>query len=517
MPRIKLMVPETDSTIVRPVVNEIARQLMDMTGISQDTAQIFYPRESGKIAQPGSTLTGDALPNTLPFDEKVAIEVQEEYLEDSLAGISVHRPENRLIFLDNDLDTVLRPVYVMSTMTLNFRYRAVDETKAMQWRDEIYMRMALLEQPHLMQVSYNFAIPDAMVIILQEIHKLREATNGYGQDWPTYFNDNSSKLLSVLSNLAGQEKVLAMSETQVRIPAVFDFAGAPEKGNREDGGEAWTISFSYKFQYAKAIACEMVYPLVVHNTPLPDIFGKSYSPNDPNRQLVSFSASSGALAQFEVGSWLQPEATRQGYSIPAFDEFIPHYRMPNTQRVFTAIVLIDEQNPEVLMNLSNIDPEFELRPDVLAFLKDEAPSLAKPYMSLFHVSLYRNLDLLPHTALEVDFNLNVKATRLLSLRNYYHVRLSMVTDLRQMDRDALDRARSHGSALIEILKAIDPSLESRGLLPPVNKQNYITRADLEQVVRVIERAYRQTDSSTIKQFNTVQTLFVKASLHNAGL
>jgi hypothetical protein len=505
------MVPETDSTIVRPVVTEVARQLMDMTGIAKDHVQIFYPRENGKVAQPGSTLTGDALPNTLPFDEKVSVEVQEEYLEESLGSVAVHRPENRLIFLDNDLDTVLRPVYVTSTMTLNFKYRAPDETKALRWRDEIYMRMAMLEQPHLMQVSYNFAIPDMMLVILQEIHRLREATNGYGQDWPTYFNDNSSKLLSVLSNLAGQEKVLAMAETQVRIPAVFDFTGAPEKGSREEGGEAWTISFSYKFQYAKALACEMVYPLVVHNTPLPEAFSSSQSANDPNRQLVSFSASSGALAQFEVGSWLQPEARRQGYAIPAFDEFIPHYRMPNTQRVVTALVLIDQDNPEVLMNLADIDAAFEMRPDVLTYLRAEAPSLARPYSSIFHVSLYRNLDLLPHGALEVDFNLNVKSTRLLSLRNYYHVRLSLVTDLRQVDRDGLDRARSHGSALVEILKTIEPSLEERNLLPPVNKHNYITRTDLEKVLRELERGYRQTDSGTIKQFNTVQTLFVKVS------
>jgi hypothetical protein len=511
MPKIKLMVPETESTIVRPIVTEVARQLMDMTGINKEHTQIFYPRENGKIAQPGSTLTGDALPNTLPFDQRVAIEVEEVYQEEDIHSISVHRPENRLIFLDNDLDTVLRPVYVTATMTLNFKYRAADETSAKRWRDDIYVRMALLQQPHLMQVTYNYAIPDWMIIVLQEIHRLREANHGYGQDWPTYFNDNSSKLLSVLSNLAGKEQVLAMSETQVRIPAVFDFTGAPEKGNREDGGEAWTISFSYKFQYAKAVACQLVYPLVVHNTPMDEVFRPKGAMDTPNNHLVGFTASSGALAQFESGSWSMPSAQSQGYAIPAFDEFMPEYVMPATQRVMTAIVLLDKDNPQLLMNLAKIDENFEFRPDVLNLLRDEVPSLAKPYQSIFHLSLYRNVNLLPADVLEVDFNLDVKATRLLSERYYYHVRLSMVTDLRRVDRAALDRARSHGRALVEILKAIEPTLEERGVLPVVDKNNYVTRADLEKVIRVMERGYRQTDSSTIRQFNTVQTLFVKVS------
>jgi len=517
MPKLKLMIPETESTIVRPIVIEVARQLMDMTGISKDHTQIYFPRDSGKIAQPGSTLTGNALPNTLPFDQRVTLEIDEVLQEEDLHSVAVHQPENRLIFLDNDLDTVLRPVYAMATMTMTFKYKATDETAAKRWRDGIYMRMSMLQNPHLMEVSYNFAIPEAMLIVLQEIHRLREANHGYGQDWPTYFNDNSSKRLSVLANLAGKEQVLSVSETQVRIPAMFDFTGEPEKGSREEGGEAWSISFTYKFQYAKAIACQLVYPLVVHQSPLPDMFLPKAPMDTPNNHLVSFSSSARALANFEVGSWVTPGPQYQGYAIPAIDEFIPEYVLPSTQRVVTALVLLDKENPNFLMNLAAIDPDYEFPADIVAYLKGETPSLVKPYKSIFHLSLYRSVDMLPPDVLEVDFNLNVKSTRLLSERFCYHVRLSMVTDLRRVDMDALDRARGHGSALLAILKTLCPSLEDQGLLPKVTKQNYVTRADLERAIRYMERAYRQTDSSTIHQFNTVQTLFVKSEILNASL
>lgn len=515
MPKIKQMIPETASTITRPIVLEVVRQIMDMTGIDKETTQIFFPRENGRIAQVGSTLTGDALPNITNAVERVKIEASEDYQAEEIGSVAVHQPENRLIFLDNDLDTVVRPVYVTSTMTINFSYRAVDQTSAERWRDEIAVRMSMMDHPHLLNLTYSYVIPEYFLIILQEIHRLREATDGYKQDWPTYFNDNSSKLLSVLSNLAGKEQVLALSETQTRVPGMFDFEAVPEKGNREDGTEAWTITFSYKFQYAKAVACQMTYPIVVHNQPLNELFLPKV-PDTPNNHKVSMSASMYGLAHFESGSWSHPEHYRDGYAIPPFDDFIPDYQLPATKRVVTSLVLIDEARPEVLMNLGDIDSAFAFKPEVLAFLREETPSLTKPYMSIFNVSLYRNVHMLPPEAIEVRPNMDVVVTKLKSLRYYYHVRLSMVTDLRRVDMDGLDRARRHGKALVEILKAIEPSLEERGLLPRVLKNNYVTRADLEAVIREMERGIRRTDETTIKQFNTVQTLFVKVS-DNAGL
>jgi len=510
MPKIILMVPETESTITRPIATEVTRTLMALTGISEDATQIFFPSPSGHVAQPGSTLTGDALPNKLASDQRIKIEVDEESKAEDLHQLVTHRPENRLIFVDNDLDVVIRPVYATTTMTINFTYRAADKTGAERWRDGIKTRMAMMMQPQLLSVAYNFAIPDAMLVILEEIHRLREAKHGYGQSWPKYFNDNSSKLLSTLSNLIGEQQVLALSERQTRIPGMFDFEAEPEKGQKEGETEAWSISFSYTFQYAKAIACQMVYPLVVHNQPL-----TKFIPTAPMEtqedHLTGFSASSWALAHFESGSWGQPISRRHGYAIPAYDEFIPLFAMPATQRVVTSLVLIDDAAPNLLMNLAEIDDDFAFKPEVLDFLKSEVASLPKPYQSIFHVSLYGNVDLMPNSILEVRNNLDVVTTRLLSPRQYYHVRLSLVDDLRRLDRDALERARIHGVALVEILKALEPSLEERGLLPPVTKRGHIRSDDLEAVMRILERPLRLTDETTIKQFNTVQTLFIKAS------
>lgn len=505
MPKITLTVPETHESITRPVVFDIARQIMKFTGMPESTT-ISYPGSIERVLQPGSAITGKTNdPIISGFTNKLIIEVEENYEKDRILNSAVYRPENLFIFRDLKLQTTIKPTYTATEVTLNFRFRASDKTTANRWRDDMKNRISMMRDIQEHNVTYHYLIPLEFLVILKEIHRLREAVAGYGENYETYFNNNVTTHASLITNLAGQSGQWGISETQARIIGYFDFDGIPEEGTAEDGSAVWTIGFNYKFRYNKPIACVMMYPLMIHNQVI------KYRPattDSPPNHLQSHGFTTAALSMFEKGNRLEYDQ-RQGYAIPAYDEFLPGSVVPHSLRVITALVSLDDEQPNFLLSLKDLGTR-KIHPAVQTFLEGEIAYLTKPRFSVFAIHLYRNIDLTGNDALMVDEDLNVFSTETLSKRDYHHVRLSLTKDWTQLHPAALDRIREHGIALQLILDAIDPTLNNKDLIPPILSGDYVRKEDLQKAIDEMNRRKLKEGDGQIRQFNTVQTLIIEA-------
>lgn len=512
MPNIILPVPETEHTVLRPIVRAVTQRLIEMTGMDKGNIHVAYPSESGKIAQPGSTLTplpGEGPQRVLmPFNEQISIEVQEEFEEERMSSTAVRYPENRLIFLDDRIDTVVRPVYSMVRVTINFRYRAPDREAAERWRDVIHNRLNEGADQHLHDLTYGYRLPDVVWVILEEIHRLREATEGYGETFDEFITDNSTSRMTTAVTMAGTQPVRMIGETQIFVPGMFDFTVAPDKGEKEDGGEARTATFSYKFSYDKPTAINMSYPLVVHNS---IIKYRDEKPYQPENRKYSYTSSMYDLAHFQTNRETFGQGIQVGVAIPNWDEFHPVQVLDKTVRVFTGLALIDPKTPDLLLNVGQLG-DIELNKLVLDFILSERQYITKHYKSILSLSWFKNRVMQPSGSLILDANGDVRtAEPTPSLRQYYHVRLALLEDMRLADPVAIDRARDHGYAFIEIIKALDPTLEDRGLLPEVigGGAGYIPRADADKVIDAINKGVRDGAFNQRRLFALVQTLFIK--------
>jgi len=366
--------------------------------------------------------------------------------------------------------------------------------------------------------EYHYLIPPEFLVILQELHRMREAVDGYDETFEHWFKTNSTNNLTQLTTLAGTHASYGIVEKQLRIVGVFDFDGVPEAGSKEDEGDTWTISFSYKFKYDKPIGCAMFYPLMVHNqlvdqkyrpNPLVDI--PDVAENTPHNCPLSVSA----FSAFEKTN--NPVSTMPGIAIPSFDEFFPNSIPTNTVRVFTALVDIDPTDPALLLSLKKLG-SISIKPVVLDFLIGEVPFMFKDGGSIFTLNLYRDHDLLDKTHLSIDANLDIRATVPLSLRNYYHIRFGLNVDLTLIQQSALDRLRNNAAAAIAILSALDQSLVTNGLLPNMlgnSNLNYISRIDMMNAInamnkQIITKGNRQQGY----QMFTVESLVIKSFLKN---
>jgi len=470
MPNISLPLEDLQDSVERPVVLSVVKELLDITELSDKTPISFYDDE-GKSAQLGSLINADASRvNKWPFDERVRIEVEEDFDPDRLYTIHTKTPEHIPVFKDEALGVIIRPTYSPTKVVINFNYRARDKNQAIKWRNRIRAKAAMFRDINLHELSYHTHLQEELIVMLKEIHRLRENRAGYGEDFHTYFARHLSDKASIKTNLGGKSVLWSIEERQIRVQGLFDFEGAPEKGDKEDGGDAWSINFSYKFEYEKPIEYNMVYPVVIHN----QVLSKNYRPVEKVYRLEdqqrAFSQSGMAYNAFESDTKVLTYRGNDGIKIPNFDEFIPATILPTTVNVMTCLVTIDNPpNQRKLLNLTELG-ETGLNPLVLQFMKDtEYEFMGRDFFSVFSLSLYRQNILLSSGSLMVDNALNVFSTFDLDLRKTYRVRLGLVTNFTYLRKEAIERLKGVPGLGDIVIDCIDSSINKYGGHPDIGK------------------------------------------------
>lgn len=524
MPKVIVPLADTDETVVRPVILSVIDQMLKYTELTKEDVQIFYPGTENKTFQPNSSINTNGTPNQLKgaFYNQVSIEVDEQYEHDRILATAVFHPENLFIFRDDYLETSIRPVYASSEVSINIRFRSRDKNTAIRWRDQMRTRISRGRMTHLHTLDYSYFIPDTYMAILKQIHQMREAVAGYGQDFDTYFRETVTPKATLLSDLAGKNTAWTIAESQMRVVGYFDYDGAPEPGGREDGGETWTIAVTYKFKYDKPAGAVMFYPLMIHNQLMPQEFRPEKGPYEVIDQQRAYAWSTKNLAHFEMGNRVKRYSDNDGVCIPVFDEFIPSQaQLPSpTARIVTALVAIDPNNPRWLMNLaSNLDP-YELDPEIVAFMQGEAPYMTVMFNSIFNLALFENENICDPSYISADSSLNVTAMKPLSYRHYYHLRLSILTNPNLLNPAAKKRMRGNCGAAVKIFDMLDPTLKVKNQLPVCLPGNWLPNDGWCTTTGILTNPVTATGNGqtygVMKTVNTLSILALRQGATNAS-
>lgn len=502
MPNVSLPIRDLHYTVERPIIYSIVRQLMEITQISHETPISFYGIEN-KNYQQNSTLDKNPLTeNRWPYDERITIEIEEDFDRESILATAVQSPEHLFIFRDPALKIYLKPVYAKTKVTINIKYRAKDENQAKMWRNDIRTRISMLRDINLHSVKYHYHFQEEYYFLLQELHRLRETVAGYGEDFNDYFTKHLTTNASLVTNASSDSGAWVIAEHQNRIQGLYDFEGIPEKGNKDNEHDNWTINFAYNFTYEKPIEINMAYPIMVHN----QLLDEKYRPTDKVYRLEDYltthSASGLAFEQFSSDQKALNIKAFEGINIPHFDEFIPASVLPTTIKIFTALVNIEPSNRCYLFNLKELG-DFSLHPEILKFLTEsEFPYLGKDFQSIFSLSLYRDNQLQKTGSLMVNANLDVVSPRDLDLRQTYRVRLGLVTNTDYLPIKGLQRVQNYPQAGIRIVDAINAAVKVMSGQPDINK-NQLSVEETKLILGKLPADYHRHS-----QINVIQSMFV---------
>lgn len=506
---------DTEQTTLRPVVMDIVKQLIKITGTDPGT-RIVYPGTIGVMQQIDSNLTPHDRKNIFAFGDQLFVEVMADFDDARIMSTAVFRGENQPIFYDETLNVWIRPVFSTSRVTLNFRQRFKDKVSAFKWRDELKNRVSIGRQAMVFEVDYNYTIPHQVHSLLTEIYTLREKQGGYGDTLEHWMRTHYTSRATVVTPMNGKHPDITIAETQVRVQGHFDFEGRPDPGDAEDTGPVWYMNYQFTFQYDVPTAFVAGYPIVIHN----NLIHKDYRRSNPTPMemlyRMDFPWSLKNLYEFESGRWPDIIAKMEGITIPPFDDYYPSgaSKIHDTSRIFTCLLKLNPDNPGWLVKLDELGKR-NLNSLILDFMKTEAKWLTKPMLSVLNLSLYKEELMVNFKSnpITVDKDLNVIANNPMDIRKTYHLHLSIVTDWALISRDAKDRLRSNACVVKKLARAINPWIDLSFIKPVGGPCGLVPWAQMEQLQEELAKSKRNPTNHGIYQFNTVELFYVDTSVN----
>ena len=175
-----------------------------------------------------------------------------------------------------------------------------------------------------------------------------------------------------------------------------------------------------------------------------------------------------------------------GVQVPAWDDWLPAKVHPNTATVFTAMLMKEPDNPTLLVDLNDLG-DYRFDPAMVHYLADQHHRLTVRGNSPLQVELYKGNALSPEQGISVDANLRVHTDHPLDDRAVYHLRVSLLTNLKLLSEVGRKALMNYPKACILVLSTLDDTLEEKGLLPQVLGGAYIPPRQFETAADEINR------------------------------
>jgi len=473
----------------------MVKDLVAYMGLPEQTAIDYYGVTESQY-QASSTI--DTTPNNkYGFVGRVFVEVEEDYIEERTLTTAVRKPNEQFIFHDPAIGVVIKPVYVRTEVAITFRYRAPDRTSALRWRDRMRLKVAEGQQELLHEFDYHYPLPQAELIILREIWRLREEDFGYGDSLKDYLRKHFSPRVVSVTNQVGGGALLSMAERQVGVVGWFDFMAQPDKGQAASDGAPWEIGFEYRFQYDKPVACAMRYPIVIHNQIISSKFRQekltyelssiSRRPNSERRSLDKFTR-----------LYTDANYPFKGIRIPEYDDWNGTMQFKHMHEILTVLMGVNIEDPRELFSLKELGTH-EFSAPILKYLVSEHRYLAIPLQSVFTIHLFQGDSRMDETVLEIDADLNVRTTVDLDPRRMYHVVIT-IADLKSLSAQALERLRHFGEAALDIIRVLYPN---NTLKPEDTKLLGGSLLPRKTVEKVLNLTSRQSVMKTVGSYSII--------------
>lgn len=454
MPEFSQTIPEIRESVIRPVVYAVIEDIMAVTGIDRKRTYIEIKSPYGTIQVPGSDYQ-NTHPDKLNVDDKIVIEISEEYDPASAGSTPVFYPEHLVIFKDAPLRVTMKPVYHTIKMTMSVKYVSQDRFTVSNWIRTIRNRAVRdANNPRLFGADYHYPIPMEFMVVLLKLHAMRESVAGYGVSLGEWFKECFTPKMTVLANVAGKGSTYAIRENQIGIMGMFDFEDQPPASETEDKGGPYTSSFEYTVYYDRPESVAIRYPLMIHNQlvepKLRSTQKPTYFDTVPQENSMSYDLFSKFTSHRDGGL---PYSGYPGLPIPYFDEWLPN---PSTfkngfRNSVRFMVQVDPQNPRDLLSLTQLG-EWVLKPDVLAYMRKNPSNMLIPHQSLFHIELHEWDSLVSNDRLTISPDLDIRTTFDLNVRNNYHLVIHVLTDLSRLPDDRVNETDGNVTTVVTIIK-----------------------------------------------------------------
>lgn len=481
MPRAILELNDTWASVTRPVAVEASRHICKLMGLEKDTDVLFQGPTQTALLNGSALENGNFDPARFKQTRRVFIQVAEEYAEDELLNMPTFKPETVSIFEDPSLELRIQTLYSKMEMTITLKFRAESQVSAERWRNLMRRKVAEGRGAGFHSLEYYYAMPDKVVMMLTDIHTLRENQAEYGEDIQTYLKKCFTPKATTLTDMVGGNPEIAIKELQTYALGRFDFDTPPKEEKGEDGA-IWEVSVDYKLYYDKPISLSLYYPLLVHNQLIPQHWIRQCEAYRAESAYEAPSFSQHAFNRLKVAMGA-PEYMRpiSGAHYPVYDDWLPVLGQNQTSTIIRILIMVSPTDRRDVCNLTNLGP-YNIHPLLLPYIRENPNYMRFSMDSPFVVELFQNDDRVDPESITIDDDLNVRTTFDMSLRFTYRLRISLVNNLTILTSDAIERLRKSGALALAILTALEPRLEEWGYLPTMASDGSLPRDEFWRAI-----------------------------------
>lgn len=469
MPKVCKEITETYVTISRPVVLDVIRQL----SIQLDLDKFLEVELAGDNIAPlikGSAISevNNKYQSSFGNNEKVKINFKERPRENSWSRITDYSQYQKPYFCDPALKVALYPVYDERVVEVGFTFQFANRKDAQRTLDRIRVRVSQLKKNFTHSSTYHFPVPDEILATLFAIYSNREATYGYGETLAEWVDKCASTRMFKATNLAGKGTVIAFEETQVGIIGGMDTELVPGR-EKNDSNLKYYFTGTYTFNYNSPISVILEYPMFVHNAPLPKPYRGIRGDQIHHEVDVEHITKVEGL-MIALNNSHEPKIIKTPVNIPSYDEWNVYelgLSADESRLINVAISLPAEDSdyPRDVLDLKTLSPA--LSDEALEYIKNNAGEVTQRGKTPLLIELYEWEHPLIHEAYYITEDLIVRSTNRLDPRKNYHVAITVVTDMRNLSKQAQESVKNDPAMADQLIQFTKPGLTIPTLVPGV--------------------------------------------------
>ncbi len=456
MPVVSITLEETDRSVLSPIYNKIVSDVASIVKVPSSAIVVmsknWEPANTDSVTTE-SILSKENTPKTIA-GKKIIVTINEEYNEDHLSPTAVHQSEMFPIFMDNEIDVQIYPIYVQTDVSIEFVYSAGSLSAANRIRDDMRIRLSQTRDISIHEVEYTYILPPVIESFIEDVYDLKNRLKPSRLD--EYLYENSTKRLYPITDMSNKENTrLGVYEKQVRIVGFFDFSPMPEKVESDHESNNHKVVFNYKFSVSLPKAIAFRYPTTICNRTLPNKYldfieeAKKKSMLERRKSLNYIGNSMADLSMFEAHRELERKIDVDlPIVIPDFDEFSLRQGHRSYAIVMSVLPEVDETDMKSLFNLNDLG-DYCLPDILLNYIRTvEYPFITFPNNSFIYLGLHQEDKHFDNHILEVNTDLDIKSTVGLNIYTPNRVTLGFIIDFSSLNEACKRRLEQHLDILL---------------------------------------------------------------------
>jgi len=439
MPSKTVPITSVQESVTRPVALAVIKDLFDRLAIGRidrEDKNLVFLINGEETALPRAAMFDTNNRIRLPQDTKIEISIT----EDTFGKSKFVRPDEEktsIIFADDVNRIYVKPIYMMMEAKLSIKVVGSSRNQVINSARMLQLARSFMQMVTKHEVAYHYNIPDFVSLLIANVHLLRESVEGYDQTLKEYRDAHAVYPFSIHADLAGNRRVLRLDETS-DVTGRYEFGDEVPKPEREDGIAVWAMSFDYTYWYSCPTYMHVKYPITIHNQLLRDVF-LDLDQRPKGHDIIGQSTAE----EDAIGAWKHPIANstpaNQVWHQPYFDDWQPDVFHERHYKIAILLAGLSADKPNHILNLKDTE-HFKLSPHLVNYSIFCERRVFTHGDSVVQIRVYHGQRLLPAEQITIDDDLNIGVANPTSLRDQYHVTVSILryfSDLRPQYRGEL--------------------------------------------------------------------------------